>query len=71
VLATVMIAVMSVVLCVVLILGGLALAGWGIAIAVGAGRPRNLAGALGAAAGLALALLGAARWLVPGFFWQR
>jgi len=51
-----------------LVPGGLALCAWGVVTAIRAARPRNLAGALAAAVGLAAALLGATRWLLPGFF---
>lgn len=53
---------------ILLVVGGLVIAAWGVVTALQAPRPRSLGGALVAAVGLALALAGGARILVPGFF---
>jgi hypothetical protein len=53
---------------VLLILAGLGLCGYGVLLATGMRRPLDLLGALLAAAGLALALLGAGRLLSERFF---
>ena len=46
---------------------GTGLAGWGLRAALVAPRPRSLGGALIAAAGLALAMVGGVALRVPGF----
>lgn len=49
-------------------MGGLALCAWGVVTASRGRRPASLGAALVAAVGLALALMGMTRLLVPGFF---
>jgi hypothetical protein len=56
------------VLALFLIALGLALCGYGILLATGKRRPVDLLGALLAAAGLAIAMLGAGRLLSERFF---
>jgi hypothetical protein len=51
-----------------LLVAGLALCGYGVLLATGRRRPLDLLGALLAAAGLAIALLGAGRLLSERFF---
>jgi hypothetical protein len=48
--------------------GGLVLGTWGVVTALRGRRPASLGGALLAALGLALALMGVTRLLVPSFF---
>jgi hypothetical protein len=55
-------------LAILLVLAGLALGGYGIVLATGRRRPIDLLGALLAAGGLAIALLGAGRLLSERFF---
>jgi hypothetical protein len=55
-------------LAVFLILIGLGLAGYGVLLATGMRRPIDVLGALLAAAGLAIAMLGAGRLLSERFF---
>ena len=56
------------VLAVFLIVLGLAACVWGVRLATGMRRPTDLLGALLAAAGLAVAMLGAGRLLSERFF---
>ena len=55
-------------LAILLLLAGLALGGYGIVLATGRRRPIDLLGAVLAAAGLAVAVLGAGRLLSERFF---
>ena len=55
-------------LAIILIVFGLALCGYGLVLATGKRRPIDLVGAVLAAAGLALAMLGAGRLLSERFF---
>ena len=55
-------------LALVLVLAGLALCGYGIVLATSRRRPVDLLGAVLAAAGLAMAMLGAGRLLSERFF---
>jgi hypothetical protein len=56
------------VLAVLLIVSGLAACGYGVLLATGMRRPMDLLGALLAAVGLAIAMLGAGRLLSERFF---
>jgi hypothetical protein len=56
------------VLAVLLLVSGLAACIWGVLLATGMRRPVDLLGALLAAAGLAVAMLGAGRLLSERFF---
>lgn len=60
--------VLALVLAALLVVAGLALCAYGVLLATGMRRPVNLLGALLAAAGLALAMLGAGRLLSERFF---
>ncbi len=53
---------------IVLVVVGLGLSAWGVLLATGMRRPIDLLGALLAAAGLAMAMLGAGRLLSERFF---
>jgi len=55
-------------LALVLVLAGLALGGYGVVLATSRRRPVDLLGAVLAAAGLAMAMLGAGRLLSERFF---
>ncbi len=55
-------------LAIILIVLGLALCGYGLVLTTGKRRPIDLVGAVLAAAGLAIAMLGAGRLLSPRFF---
>ena len=55
-------------LAILLVLIGLGLCGYGVLLATGMRRPFDVLGALLAAAGLAIALLGAGRLLSERFF---
>ncbi len=55
-------------LAILLVVAGLGLSGYGVVLATSARRPIDLLGALLAAAGLALAVLGAGRLLSERFF---
>jgi hypothetical protein len=55
-------------LAIFLIVAGLALCGYGVLLATGMRRPIDLLGALLAASGLAIAMLGAGRLLSQRFF---
>jgi hypothetical protein len=55
-------------LAILLVVAGLGLCAYGVLLATGMRRPLDLLGALLAAAGLALALLGAGRLLSERFF---
>jgi len=55
-------------LAILLILAGLGLGGYGVLLATGMRRPLDLLGAILAAAGLGIALLGAGRLLSERFF---
>jgi len=55
-------------LALVLVLAGLALCGYGVVLATSRRRPVDLLGAVLAAAGLAMAMLGAGRLLSERFF---
>jgi hypothetical protein len=56
------------VLALLLIVSGLAACAWGVLLATGMRRPVDLLGALLAAGGLAIAMLGAGRLLSERFF---
>ncbi len=56
-------------LAIVLVVFGLALCGWGVLMATGMRRPIDIVGALLAASGLAIAMLGAGRLLSQRFFY--
>jgi uncharacterized BrkB/YihY/UPF0761 family membrane protein len=60
--------VLAVVLIVFLIVLGLAMCGYGVVLATGKHRPLDFIGAVLAAAGLAIAMLGVGRLLAQRFF---